>query len=142
MSIFEETSGAQPVVAHDRSLELFFDRFEVIARFAALINEDPVPRRLLYLHGLGGNGKSLLLRYLAAAAVTYLHKLAARIASGELTSGTRLRAELVTAGGGCFWGRGCAAIPRGDSARTRTGRGTPPISGLGATRADAGSRLG
>src|SRR5262249_55068953 len=54
-----------PVVAHDRSLELFFDRFEVIARFAALINEDPAPRRLLYLHGLGGNGKSLLLRYLA-----------------------------------------------------------------------------
>ena len=32
----------------------------------ALINEDPAPRRVLYLHGLGGNGKSLLLRYLAA----------------------------------------------------------------------------
>src|SRR5215472_583699 len=66
VSIFEETGGARPVVAHDRSLELFFDRFEVIARFVALINEDPPPRRLLYLHGLGGNGKSLLLRYLAA----------------------------------------------------------------------------
>jgi hypothetical protein len=45
---------------------LFFDRFEVIARFVALINEDPALRRVLYLHGLGGNGKSLLLRYLAA----------------------------------------------------------------------------
>jgi hypothetical protein len=66
VSIFEETGGGQPVVAHDRLLELFLDRFEVIARFVALINEDPAPRRLLYLHGLGGNGKSLLLRYLAA----------------------------------------------------------------------------
>ena len=66
MSIFEETGGGLGAVAHDRSLELFFDRFEVIARFVALINEDPAPRRVLYLHGLGGNGKSLLLRYLAA----------------------------------------------------------------------------
>ena len=66
MSIFDETGGGLGAVAHDRSLELFFDRFEVIARFVALINEDPAPRRVLYLHGLGGNGKSLLLRYLAA----------------------------------------------------------------------------
>jgi hypothetical protein len=33
VSIFEETGGAQSAVAHDRSLELFFDRHEVIARF-------------------------------------------------------------------------------------------------------------
>ena len=66
MSIFEETGGALAGVAHDRSLELFFDRYEAIARFVSLINEDPAPRRLSYLYGLGGNGKSLLLRYLAA----------------------------------------------------------------------------
>ena len=66
VSIFEETGGGLGAVAHDRSLELFFDRYEVIARFVSLINEDPAPRRVLYLHGLGGNGKSLLLRYLAA----------------------------------------------------------------------------
>jgi tetratricopeptide (TPR) repeat protein len=66
VSIFEETGGGLAAVAHDRSLELFFDRSEVIARFVALINEDPAPRRLLYLYGMGGNGKSLLLRYLAA----------------------------------------------------------------------------
>jgi ADP-ribosylglycohydrolase/tetratricopeptide (TPR) repeat protein len=66
VSIFEETGGGLAAVAHDRSLELFYDRYEVIARFVALINEDPPLRRLLYLHGLGGNGKSLLLRYLAA----------------------------------------------------------------------------
>jgi hypothetical protein len=66
VSIFEETGGAQSAVAHDRSLELFCDRFEVIAHFLSLINDDPSPRRLLFLYGLGGNGKSLLLRYLAA----------------------------------------------------------------------------
>jgi ADP-ribosylglycohydrolase/tetratricopeptide (TPR) repeat protein len=66
VSIFEETGGGQFAVAHDRSLELFFDRYDVIARFISLINDDPPPRRVLYLHGLGGNGKSLLLRFLAA----------------------------------------------------------------------------
>src|SRR5260370_40536769 len=76
VSIFEETGGGRGAVAHDRSLELFFDRFEVIARFVALINDDPPPRRVLYLHGLGGNGKSLLLRYLAA-------RCCARLPPGE-----------------------------------------------------------
>jgi len=66
VSIFEETGGGLSAVGHDRSLELFCDRHEVIAHFASLINDDPPRRRLLYLHGLGGNGKSLLLRFLAA----------------------------------------------------------------------------
>jgi hypothetical protein len=66
VSIFEETGGAQSAVAHDRSLELFFDRYDVIARFVSLINDDPPARQVLYLYGLGGNGKSLLLRFLAA----------------------------------------------------------------------------
>ena len=66
LSIFEETGGGLPAVGHDRSLELFCDRHEVIAHFVSLINDDPPRRRLLYLHGLGGNGKSLLLRFLAA----------------------------------------------------------------------------
>jgi hypothetical protein len=53
VSIFEETGGGLTAVAHDRSLELFYDRYEVIARFVGLINEDPPPRKVLYLHGLG-----------------------------------------------------------------------------------------
>jgi hypothetical protein len=36
------------------------------AHFVSLINDDPPRRRVLYLHGLGGNGKSLLLRFLVA----------------------------------------------------------------------------
>jgi hypothetical protein len=35
LSIFDETGGGLAAVAHDRSLELFFDRYEVIARFVA-----------------------------------------------------------------------------------------------------------
>jgi ADP-ribosylglycohydrolase/tetratricopeptide (TPR) repeat protein len=85
LSIFEETGGGLAAVAHDRSLELFYDRYEVIARFVALINEDPPPRRLLYLHGLGGNGKSLLLRYLAA-------RCCVRLPSGEWERVRRLPA--------------------------------------------------
>src|SRR5689334_23304416 len=76
VSIFEETGGGLAAVAHDRSLELFYDRYEVIARFVGLINEDPPPRLLLFLHGLGGNGKSLLLRYLAA-------RCCVRLSAGE-----------------------------------------------------------
>jgi hypothetical protein len=66
VSIFEETGGGVAAVALDRSLELFCDRHEVIAHFLAVVNEDPPPRRVVYLYGLGGNGKSLLLRFLAA----------------------------------------------------------------------------
>jgi ADP-ribosylglycohydrolase/tetratricopeptide (TPR) repeat protein len=66
VSIFEETGGGVPAVGHDRSLELFCDRHEVIAHFLSLVNDDPPPRTLLFLYGLGGNGKSLLLRFLAA----------------------------------------------------------------------------
>jgi hypothetical protein len=51
-------------VAHDRSLDLFANRFELTRHVVTLINEDPPPERILYLHGLGGNGKSLLLRHL------------------------------------------------------------------------------
>ncbi|MFG1947756.1 hypothetical protein [Nonomuraea sp. NPDC048826] len=51
-------------MAHDRSLDLFANRFELTRHVVILINEDPPPERILYLHGLGGNGKSLLLRHL------------------------------------------------------------------------------
>jgi hypothetical protein len=66
VSIFDETGGTVLAVGRDRALELFQDRVEIIRRFAWLLNEDPPPRRLLFLHGMGGNGKSLMLRYLEA----------------------------------------------------------------------------
>ncbi|MFB4273480.1 ADP-ribosylglycohydrolase family protein [Nonomuraea sp. GTA35] len=63
MPIFEE-GPAKSVVAPDRSLDLFANRFELTRHVVSLINEDPAAERILYLHGLGGNGKSLLLRHL------------------------------------------------------------------------------
>ena len=47
-----------------RNLELFVDRTELIREFAAAINEDPPPGQVFFFHGDGGNGKSLLLRFL------------------------------------------------------------------------------
>ncbi|MEV5330393.1 ADP-ribosylglycohydrolase family protein [Nonomuraea sp. NPDC052634] len=63
MPIFPN-GAARSIVAHDRSLELFANRFELTRHVVTLINDDPPPERILYLHGLGGNGKSLLLRHL------------------------------------------------------------------------------
>ncbi|MEV4566782.1 ADP-ribosylglycohydrolase family protein [Nonomuraea sp. NPDC049419] len=63
MPIFEE-GPTKSVVAHDRSLDLFANRFELTRHVVALMNEDPPAEQILYLHGLGGNGKSLLLRHL------------------------------------------------------------------------------
>ncbi|MFI7694199.1 ADP-ribosylglycohydrolase family protein [Nonomuraea sp. NPDC049655] len=61
--IFNE-GPIRSVVAPDRSLDLFANRFELTRHVVSLINEDPPAERILYLHGLGGNGKSLLLRHL------------------------------------------------------------------------------
>ncbi|TMR93043.1 ADP-ribosylglycohydrolase family protein [Nonomuraea basaltis] len=63
MPIFEE-GRTRSVATRDRSLDLFANRFELTRHVVSLINEDPPSERILYLHGLGGNGKSLLLRHL------------------------------------------------------------------------------
>ncbi|WP_144551308.1 hypothetical protein [Peribacillus simplex] len=62
MAIFNEYES---VTEDDqRSLALFTDRRHFIRRFAAYLNEDPAPNSILYFYGDGGNGKSLLLKYL------------------------------------------------------------------------------
>src|SRR6266536_2569952 len=63
MSIFDETNATDPLVAADGMLELFTDRHELIRRFAGYVNDDPPSKRILFLYGMGGNGKSLLLRH-------------------------------------------------------------------------------
>ena len=47
-----------------RALELFIDRHHLIKHFAEYINNEPVTEKILYFYGDGGNGKSLLLKYL------------------------------------------------------------------------------
>jgi hypothetical protein len=55
-----------------RTLDLFTDRFNYIRRFLSFLNDDPTARRILYLYGDGGNGKSLLLRVLREHYCLYL----------------------------------------------------------------------
>ncbi len=47
-----------------RALTLFTDRYEAIRGFACYLNDDPARPEIIFFHGDGGNGKSLLLRYL------------------------------------------------------------------------------
>jgi hypothetical protein len=49
-----------------RRIELFTDRHELIRQFSNYLNEEPPSDRILFLHGDGGNGKSLLLYMLYA----------------------------------------------------------------------------
>jgi tetratricopeptide (TPR) repeat protein len=54
-----------PLVAEGwRALELFTDRRPIIRRYAERLHATTPSRPVLYLHGEGGNGKSLLLRFL------------------------------------------------------------------------------
>ena len=56
--------AARPALYENhRSLSLFTDRHELIRAFATHLNE-PRDERILFLHGDGGNGKSLLVRHL------------------------------------------------------------------------------
>ncbi|BAY47776.1 TPR repeat protein [Scytonema sp. HK-05] len=48
----------------NRALELFTNREGLVRIFAAYINDDPSPEKILFFHGDGGNGKSLLLKFL------------------------------------------------------------------------------
>lgn len=63
LPIFEE-NPVRSVVAHDRSLDLFANRFDLTRHVVSRINNDPPAEQILYLYGLGGNGKSLLLRHI------------------------------------------------------------------------------
>ncbi len=65
MSIREKAnSQSNTVTSGSRALELFTDRDEFTCLFACYLNEDPAPEKILFFHGAGGNGKTLLLEYL------------------------------------------------------------------------------
>jgi tetratricopeptide (TPR) repeat protein len=49
-----------------RAIDHFTDRRAAIRRYASLLNDDPPGNSVVYFHGDGGNGKSLLLRFLRA----------------------------------------------------------------------------
>jgi hypothetical protein len=64
MSIDDELCELQTVTEGDRALQLFTDRYELTRLFAEYLNEEPSHNTILFFHGDGGNGKSLLLKFL------------------------------------------------------------------------------
>ncbi|MEW8560989.1 MAG: hypothetical protein AB2541_02755, partial [Candidatus Thiodiazotropha sp.] len=55
------------ITTHDKALELFTDRLAERRLFSRYLHTDPPPERLIFFHGNGGNGKSLLLKHLRTA---------------------------------------------------------------------------
>lgn len=69
MPIRQRTGQGESITESSRAMRLFTDRHDAIKHFAALLNDDlaadqPTPEKVLFFHGDGGNGKSLLLRFL------------------------------------------------------------------------------
>ena len=64
MPIFKGSGDAEGVTSGQRALKLFCDREDAVRNYLSRLNEDPPPEKILFFHGDGGNGKSLLLRYL------------------------------------------------------------------------------
>ena len=64
MSIFDDTGQSPSITEGPRSLRLFTDRRHLIRVFARALHEDDALGKILFLRGGGGNGKSLLLRFL------------------------------------------------------------------------------
>jgi len=64
MSILDEAGYTESVTEGVRALEAFTDRLDAIRVFAEYLNDDPPRGTILFFYGEGGNGKSLLLRFL------------------------------------------------------------------------------
>jgi hypothetical protein len=64
MSIEDDLLEPPSITEGDRALALFTDRYEFTRLLIERLNDDPAPQTILFFHGEGGNGKSLLLKYL------------------------------------------------------------------------------
>jgi tetratricopeptide (TPR) repeat protein len=64
MPILQKTGQIDTITEGWRALKLFTDRYEAIRLFSEYLNDDPPRERILFFYGDGGNGKSLLLRFL------------------------------------------------------------------------------
>lgn len=64
MSIIEPTGQGKSITKGWRALQFFTNREQAIRHFMGYLHHNPPLERILFCHGDGGNGKSLLLRYL------------------------------------------------------------------------------
>ncbi|MCA1831598.1 MAG: rhomboid family intramembrane serine protease [Actinomycetota bacterium] len=71
----EEKPRAGSAATGWRALELFTDRAEPIRRFTKTLENETPAEKVIFFHGDGGNGKSLLLRHLAERCTPVPHAL-------------------------------------------------------------------
>ena len=64
MAIIDKIGQGDTITEGWRALKLFTDRDQAIRHFSSYLNDDPPRERILFFHGGGGTGKSLLLRFL------------------------------------------------------------------------------
>jgi hypothetical protein len=64
MNVSQDISQQQSLTKVNRALQHFTDRHELTKRFAEYLNDEPPPDKILFFYGDGGNGKSLLLKFL------------------------------------------------------------------------------
>jgi len=74
MSIIDETGQTPSITKEDRALALFTDRYSLIRAFTQTLHEDDALGKILFFHGGGGNGKSLLLRFLREHGCKRFHR--------------------------------------------------------------------
>ncbi|MEO1209151.1 MAG: tetratricopeptide repeat protein [Cyanobacteria bacterium J06638_20] len=73
MASIDDASQELPSVTEEmRSLQFFTDRHNFVRLLAECLNDAPAPEQIQVLHGEGGNGKSLLLRYLRTQCCKWL----------------------------------------------------------------------
>ncbi|MFQ5859539.1 MAG: hypothetical protein ACE5LU_28405, partial [Anaerolineae bacterium] len=64
MTMVGKTGQLGTITEGSRALDLFTDRGELLRLFCLRLHAEPPEERILFFYGAGGNGKSLLLRYL------------------------------------------------------------------------------
>jgi tetratricopeptide (TPR) repeat protein len=74
MSIDDVMNVPQSVTEGEKALKLFTDRHEFIRLFSQYLNDDIPQEKILFFYGDGGNGKSLLLKFLRQNCCKYFSR--------------------------------------------------------------------
>jgi len=73
MPIIDDTGQSPSITEGPRALRLFTHRHQLIRAFAQRLHDDEALGKILFFQGGGGNGKSLLLRFLRDYACKRFH---------------------------------------------------------------------
>ena len=64
MAILDDTGQSPSITEGPRALRLFTDRHQLRWAFTSALHQDDALGKILFFRGGGGNGKSLLIRFL------------------------------------------------------------------------------